>query len=62
MSERDKETFMQSSRTAHRGRGYWLRAVPTIGPPIATLITTASPADGGLDRFLLAASSTDRLN
>ena len=53
---------MQSSRTAHRGRGYWLRAAPTIGPPIATLITIASPAVGGSDRFLLAASSTDRLN
>ena len=53
---------MQSSRMAHRGRGYWLRAAPTIGPPIATLITIASPAVGGLDRFLLAASSTDRLN
>ena len=53
---------MQSLRTAHRGRRYWLRAAPTIGPPIATFITTASPAVGNSDRFLLAASSTDRLN
>ena len=53
---------MQSSRTAHRGRGDWLRAATTIGPPIATLITIASPAVGSSERFLLAASSTDRLN
>ena len=53
---------MQSSRTAHRGRGYWLRAARHNSLIIATLITIASPAVGGSDRFLLAASSTDRLN
>jgi hypothetical protein len=62
MSKRGKETFMQSSRTARRGRGDWLRAAPTIGPPIATFITIAAPAVGGSERFLLADSSTDRLN
>jgi hypothetical protein len=62
MSERGQETFMQSSPKAHRGRGDWLRAAPTIAPPIATLITIASLAVRGSDRSLLAASSTDRLN
>ena len=58
MSGRSKDILMNFSQTAQRGRRYWLRAAPPIGRTIATLITIARPADGGSDRFLLAASST----
>lgn len=62
MSERGKDTLIEQSKTAQRRPGYRLRAAPKIGRAIATLVTTAQPADGGSDRLLLAASSSDRLN
>jgi hypothetical protein len=62
MSERSKDTLMESSKTAQRRRRYRLRAASTIGRAVATLVTIARPADAGSDRFLLAASSSDRLN
>ena len=62
MPERSKDTLMESSKTAQRRRGYRLRAARTIGRAIATLVTIARPADGDSDRFLLATSSSDRLN
>jgi hypothetical protein len=62
MPERSQHTLMESSKTAQRRRGYRLRAAATIGHAIATLVTSARPADGGSDRFLLATNSRDRLH
>ena len=62
MSERGKDILTEPSKTAQRRRGYRLRAAPTIGRVIATRVTIARLADGGSDRPLLAAGSSDRLN
>ena len=62
MSERPKDTLIEQSKTAQGRPSHRLRATPTIGRAIATLVTIARPADGGSERLLLAASSSDRLN
>ena len=62
MSGRSKDILMNFSKAVQHGRRNWLRATPPIGHTIATLITIARPADGDSDRFMLAVSSTDRLN
>ena len=51
MSERGKHPLSEPSQTAQRRRGYRLRAAPTIGRAIATLVTIARPVDADSDRI-----------
>lgn len=62
MSERSKDTLIEQSKTDQRRRGYRLRAAPTIGRAIATLVTIARPVDDGSNGLSLAGSSGERLN
>jgi hypothetical protein len=49
MFERGKQSRSKPSQAAQRRRGYLLRAAPTIGRAIATLVIIARPADGDSD-------------
>jgi hypothetical protein len=62
MPERDKHPLSEPSKPAQHRRGYRLRAPGIISRAIATPVTLARPTDGGPDRPLLAAGSSDRLN